>query len=376
MRRRWPWLVAAVLLIAAATALMLLGEEAVPPPPHAEVNFPRRLRPEERERLERRRVLPVLPVPAPVKDEPPRPVRPQDPMLAALASTGKRSAVVVEANAIRNSPIGQLLLDCLAARSRGRGRPNPVEEIKQKVGVDVLQDLDRVAMSEGGMFVSGHFDNARWGEAFKDNATSSSYGEGATFWRMNPRTLRDGGTSQSNEVVATWQNQLLFVADSPEEAQAIVDRLEGRAPVSEPLITEQQTYGEIYGVLSAQDLAKVLPPEQAALADRFRSAADRVELHVDTSKDVGIVAQIRGQDSSQVTDLGKSLGAALSLARLKAQADGDQNVSEFLELARVAPDGDQFKLEMALPLALLEKHLAWCRDSSIPPPGQSRPDEP
>lgn len=374
MNRRWPWLVAAVLLIAAATALMLLGEEAVPPPPQVEVNFPRRLRPEERERLERRRVLPVQPVPAPVKDVPPPPVRPQDPMLAALASNGKRSAVVVEANAIRNSPIGQLLLDCLATRNRGR--PNPVEEIKQKVGVDVLQDLDRVAMTEGGMFLSGHFDNARWGEAFKDNATSSSYGEGATFYRMNPRTLRDGGTSQSNEVVASWRNQLLFVADNPEEAQAIVDRLEGRAPVAEPLITEQQTYGEIYGVLSAQDLAKILPADQAGLADRFRSAADRVELHVDTSKDVGIVAQIQGGDSSQVTDLGKSLGAALSLARLKAQAEGDQNVSEFLELARVAPDGDQFKLEMALPLALLEKHLAWCRDSNIPPPGQRRPAEP
>jgi hypothetical protein len=374
MGRRWPWLVAAVLLIAAATALMLLGEEAVHPPPRADVNFPRRLRPEERERLERRRFLPAQPAPAPAKGEPPTPARPQDPVLAALASKRKRSAVVVEANAIRNSPIGQLLLDCLAARSRGRS--NPVEEIKQRVGVDVLQDLDRVAMTEDGVLLSGHFENARWSEAFKDRATSSSYGEGATFYRMNPRTLRDGGTSQSSEVVATWKNQLLFVADSPEEAQAIIDRLEGRAPVAEPLITEQQTYGEIYGVLSAQDLAKILPPDQAALADRIRSAAERVELHVDTSKDVGIVAQIQGSDSSQVTDLGKSLGAALSLSRLKAQADGDQNVAEFLELARVVPDGDQFKLEMALPLALLEKHLAWCRDTSSPPPEQDPPAEP
>ncbi|HEY8210040.1 MAG TPA: hypothetical protein VIG99_21290, partial [Myxococcaceae bacterium] len=81
-RRRLMFLWTAILLLAVAVALMLYGEEPAPPAPEVSVNFPRRLNPEERRRMENRRVLPA-PAPAP-QTGPQGPVRPRDPVLAAL----------------------------------------------------------------------------------------------------------------------------------------------------------------------------------------------------------------------------------------------------------------------------------------------------
>ncbi|HYV45242.1 MAG TPA: hypothetical protein VFA20_10295 [Myxococcaceae bacterium] len=355
-RKRLMFLWMAILLLAAGVALMLYGEEPAPVTPEVTVNFPRRLNQEERVRMEKRRVLPAAPQP---KDDGPRaPERPRDPVLAALGS-GK-SAVVVEANAIRNSPVGKLLLECILDDAK----ENPIEQLKREAGVDILQDLDRVALTDEGVVVSGHFANARWDDLFKQHATSGKYGDGATVYHPNAveMELPDGGhvTRQPSESLATWGGQMLLVGDNEEALRAMVDRVEGRSIVEQPLLTESQTFGEIYGVISADDLAKIFPSDQADLAERFRSVAQRIEVHVDTSSDVGIVADVQGVDTSQVEDLGKSLGAALSVARLGAQQQEEKDLSELLDLAKVKPDGDRFKVEMAIPLEMLEKQLSKC----------------
>lgn len=355
-RRRLMFLWTAILLLAAAVALMLYGEEPAPAPPEVSVNFPRRLNPEERKRMEDRRVLPA---PAPVASTGPRPPeRSRDPVLAALGS-GK-SAVVVEANAIRNSPVGKLMLDCLLAESR----ENPIEQLKRESGVDVLQDLDRMALTDEGAIVSGHFGNARWDNLFKERATSEKYGDNATLYHPIPRevALADGGraTRQPSQSLAVWGDQMVLVGDSDDALRAMIDRVEGRSPVGTPPLNEFQTYGEIYGVISGDDLAKMFPSDQGDLADRFRTVAQRIEMHVDTSSDVGIVADVQGVDTAQVEDLGKSLGAALAVARVGAQQQDEKDLSELLDLAKVRPEGDRFKVELAIPLQMLERQLSKC----------------
>lgn len=160
---------------------------------------------------------------------------------------------------------------------------------------------------------------------------------------------------------------MAIVTQSEEQARAAVDRIEGRAPAS-PVITEDQSYGDMYGVLSAEDLSRLLPPGEEALAQRLRTAAQRVELHMDASRGVGIVADVEGPDPSQLEDLGKSMGAALSLARIQAKAEGETQLADLLELARVRHrDDGAFTLQMAMPLEMLEKQLAWCRDQGGTP---------
>ncbi len=156
---------------------------------------------------------------------------------------------------------------------------------------------------------------------------------------------------------------MIVMGKSPSEVKDVIDRLEGRTSSTEqPLISETQTYGEIYGVVSAEDLARMLPPGQSLLADKLRAAAQNIELHVDTQQDVAITADVTGPNGAEVKDLGKALGGALSLARLKAKAEGDTEAEALLDYARVNPSDGSFKVEMALPLEALKKQLAFCKE--------------
>jgi hypothetical protein len=103
-------------------------------------------------------------------------------------------------------------------------------------------------------------------------------------------------------------------------------------------------------------------PDQKEIADRFRSALQRIELHVDASDDVALTADATGPVPGDVADLGKTLGTALALGRVKAQADGDQVLADLLSLAVVSPHGREgrFTFDLALPMDVLKKHLGPC----------------
>jgi hypothetical protein len=84
-----------------------------------------------------------------------------------------------------------------------------------------------------------------------------------------------------------------------------------------------------------------------------------------------MTAQVKGADEAKVTDLGKSLGGALSLARMKAQAEGEEKLAQLLDFAKVRPDGNEFKLELAVPLDVIKQQLAFCseqQDTQAPDP--------
>jgi hypothetical protein len=358
-RRRGVWLALAALLLAVGAWLMFSGQGDEPEPEARQVDFPRRMRHEEWKRAEQRRtqVLPTLPDTGP---KPAEPQRPRDPVLAALPRGKGRSAVVIEANALRHSPIGELLLDCLLRDGGQR-----MDEFRQISGVDPLQDLDRMVITDDGFILSGNFGNARFKDLLQERV-SSDYGPSARVYEPGDVVITrpDGITERgrTDSAVGTWNDQLLVVGKSPDSVKETLDRVEGRGSNEPPIISEGSTYGEMYGVLSVEQLMKLFPPEQAELAQRLKEVADTVELHMDARSDVAMVAEIRGADSDKVTDLGKSLGAALSVARLKAQADGNKELAQMLDFAKVQPDGTEFKLEMAVPLDVIKDRLAWCRD--------------
>ena len=126
----------------------------------------------------------------------------------------------------------------------------------------------------------------------------------------------------------------------------------------------------------------MFPSDEGDLAEKLRTVAQRIEVHVDTSHDVGIVADVQGVDTAQVEDLGKAVGAAMAVGRVGAQQQGEKELAELMDLAKVQPEGDRFKLEMAIPLEMLEKQLSKCgerrrereermrqREQQPPPPG-------
>jgi len=350
MRRR-SWLLVTIALLGAAAFLMSRGD-APRREPQARVSFPRALRPAEAQRLEARRTLGERPAPehVPAAEAPPGRMPPVlDPVLASLPAVPGRSAVVVEANALRHSPIGELLLDCLLTGGDARR----LDEAREELGIDPLEDVDRVAFGGNGvLLVSGNFASAKW-DALGEDVRTERYGDKARFF---------GRADHGGDALAVWGDELVLLADDRRELEQTIDRLEGRLPPAPPAIDESSTYGEIYGVISAEQLANLIPAQEQGLRDRVREAAERVELHVDATGDVGIVADVEGPQEALVRDLGKSLGAALSLARVKARAEGDDELVELLDLARVRPQAGRFALELALPLELLQRHLGGgCR---------------
>jgi hypothetical protein len=74
-----------------------------------------------------------------------------------------------------------------------------------------------------------------------------------------------------------------------------------------------------------------------------------------------MVADATGPTAADVNDLGKTLGAALSLGRLKAQSDGDEKLAELMELARVSPRDGRFSMELALPMPLIQRQMGPCK---------------
>jgi len=343
MRPRWLWLIAAAILVIAAAWLVHIPE-ARPPVTRPEVPMPRTLRPEERQRMLARLTPPSD---AGVR----RGAEVYDPMLTALSAGGAGSGVVLEVNALRNSPIGELLLECLAARE---GRGNALQALQQ-MGIDPLRDVDRVGITEHGVVVSGDFRRANW-EGLLGSATGTAYGDHGQITSVGPRS--DGGTT----LVATrWGDSLLHLGDSEEDAHRVLDAVEGRGPAPRPLLSPEQSYGELYGVLSGPDLARTLGGSElwaSALAD----AASKVELHLDARRDVALVADVSGDDARKLEDLGKSLGGALAMARAQARASGDDDAAELLSFARVSPShGSSLSLEVALPLEVVAKRLAFCR---------------
>ncbi|WP_342381711.1 hypothetical protein NVS55_19080 [Myxococcus stipitatus] len=367
-QKRRVWLVVAAALLALAALLMVAGQGEMPEVEALKVDFPRRMRTAERERAERRRTH-VMPV-AEVSDSgaPAERPRPKDPVLAALPRGKGKTAVVIEANALRHSPVGELLLDCMM-RDGGK----QLQEFREKSGVDPLKDLDRLVITEDGLMLSGDFSKARFKDLMKDGV-SSDYGQNARVYEPSETTTQgaNGSTVKRREpsAIGTWNNQLIVLGRSPDDVKATIDRVEGRGPDEPPAISENSTYGEMYGVLSVDMISRLFPPEQAALAQRLRNVAQNVELHLDATSDVALVADIQGSNEAEVTDLGKSLGAAMSLARIQAQAQGEKELAQLLDFAKVKPDGSSFTLEMAVPLSVIKERLAFCREERRATPEQ------
>jgi hypothetical protein len=226
-----------------------------------------------------------------------------------------------------------------------------LEKLRSESGLDPLNDIDRLSVIDDTMLVTGRFADTKWAQVFKQ----------ATPTALNPRTTL-WETDHRGQVTATWNGQMIIVGPNREAVTAVVDRLEGQTPAPQhPILDEDDSYGEIYGVVAPSALSDLLAREQPDLANRLRAVVDRITLHVDASHDVGIVADAAGagQDGG---DLGKAIGSALTLGRLAAQTRGDKDLAEVLDYARVSPNGDGngFRTELALPLEFFQEKLRDC----------------
>jgi hypothetical protein len=217
--------------------------------------------------------------------------------------------MVLEVNALRNSPLGELLLQCLAAREGGE---TPSRAL-QRMGIEPLRDVDRVGITEHGLRVSGDFRRANW-VGLLGTSPCAPYGDRGQITSVDQR-----GTAGGTLFATRGADSLSTSATRRRTDARVLDAVEGRGPAPRPLLTPEQSYGELYGVVSGTDLARTLggsEPWARALVE----AASKVEVHLDARRDVALVADVAGEDAHKLEDLGKTLGGALALARVQARA--------------------------------------------------------
>lgn len=318
-----------------------------------QAEFPRYPRREEYERMQKRRTLPVVPTPPGSAASEPAPAAfatseptGRDPLLSAMGA-GTDVAVVIEAGSFRRMPIGELFIACL-------GGEDGLRRIRDETGVDV-DSVDRIAMTKSGegtptVMMTAALDPERIAK-LAGSAERVAYGDRGTLF-----VRKDGASGGDHEVVAAWSDSLILAGGSRRELEAAIDRIEGRGALVVPAIPPEESYGEIYGHVRASFLSKLLPAE---VSGAVRAAKD-VELHVDATDDVLIVADVTGDAPAQMRDLARTLGGALSAARVTARAQGDDNLLELLDLARVSPSERNFRLEAALPLSVIQRQLGDC----------------
>ncbi len=339
MRRSLPWLL--VGLVCLGLAAWLSRDPPAPPkaarqPP----SIPLGLRAREHARLEGRRTLPLAaasPSAAPADDDDEVEAAPlRDPVLRALPDAA--STVVLEANALRHSAIGSRLVECWSLESTSD------LDLVRRMGVDLLEDVDRIAVSDELMVVSGHFAEARWSELLP----------GSRAERRGDATFLE---SASETHVAVWGKDLVLVSKDRAALEAAIDRLEGRAPAATRL-GEEHTFGEIYGQLAPSEVADLLPESLARVRDTVVRAVSSVELHADAMHDLGLQATLRGKDTEELADLARVFGSAMALGRTTAKATGDEDLAWLLEHALVRQHkGGGFSLELALPFEALSPYL-------------------
>ena len=351
-RRRTPvwWLLLAAVLLGAGAWLMRGAEPPDRDKPDP-VELPTRMTREERVRGEERRTW-LPPPPPPDAGVVAEPVRPRDPVLAIMPSEVKRGAVVAEFNAIMNSELGGKLSNCLF----GDGEGDEVLQELRDAGMDPTQQIDRVAMIDDSVVVTGDFKNAQWKRFLPaGQSVTKDYGRQG---QLHELTRADGGT----EVFATWGGQMFVAGGEEDDLKRVLDRLEGNVQQGTPVVDESMAYGEVYGVVSAEPIADMLRKSDPQLATLIEQSAKSMELHMDVGHDVGMVADVKPSNAATTDELRRSLGAALSLARMQAAAKGEKDEADILDLARVraAQEGGGFRLEAGLPHDFMSKALDEC----------------
>ncbi len=338
-RRRTPWLVAAALLVALAAAIT--WTEGPKKAKRRDVEFPSYLRPREERRLsQRRRELSLRAASGGAEER--RASR--DPLLVAVSGAAARgSSMVFEIGALKGTPIGRMVADCLARRP-----DDPFAKMTRETGFDPARDVDRVAVAGDLVVVGGDFGGADGGRMFPD-LLPSSRGRATVY----------SSKADGREEAAVWDGELLLVSRDGEALEEALGLLSGDVPFDEDAVPESESYGEIYGSLSVDDAKKIFGGD-ADLARRFSEAADEVAIHVDASDDVAIVTDVNGGEAGAVKDLARAVGGAMSVARMKAIADGEDDLAELLDYANVDDDGDGMEIELALPLGFLERRLKDC----------------
>jgi hypothetical protein len=321
MKRRRPGLLLlAALLLAGAAGWVLWSSREVSQRREATLAgvpaFPEPHQPPAQRRVAHASRLKPAPLP------PPRPVSPsrQDGMLS-FVSGAKGTVALVHVNALFNTPLFERLRLCL---------PKDFGEIQtgtaNALGIDLTRDVDRVALAQGGLVMSGFFEGKPVAEqSMGQGATGDSY-RGASLF------------SKDGHCAAQLGNLVVF--SQVDDCRGLIDR----ALQPTPDEAQDEIYGDLYLRSDLQQLRQGASPAVQPLLDGLSG----MTLRANVWDSVALSFEGSPASGKDAEELARIARGAVQLA--KSQLDEDQvELQTLADLAKVRTQAGKLQLDLALP---------------------------
>ncbi len=295
----------------------------------------------------------------------------RDPLMVAFRPDAQ-TALVMETRELLDTPAGQLITNCLA-----RDQTEALDRMVEATGLNPFEDVDRWGMfgddaadnSDVVVIAEGDFTEMKFDDAVESGQlmAADSYGDYAEIFALPEPSGTEpaagefhaemtGGAKPPDPslemVYGRWSDTMVLMGTRA-EVEASIDRLEGRAEPGGSAIPEHEAYGEVYGLLGGNKLAAMMPPQ-------FReglASADSAKFHLDAPDDVFFRTDVVGS-GSELRETGEAMAETLVQLRIAAEALGNEDLLDLLDLASVAPSDEGLSVETAIPLDMLQKHMA------------------
>lgn len=286
-----------------------------------------------------------------------------DLMQRALLGPGKKGALFVEANAIRHAPLMEKILRC-----RDKEAADGLERLKNELGIDPTEDIDRIGFDGDVFAASGYFDNLKLPP---DIGPGTPYGDGARLWSE---------TSPEGEKVAFAKlgNGLLLTGVDEAQLKSAIDRAEGRDnAASADSLPAGFGQGEIYGTVGAAFIQSLFGSSENPIAQNLARLVTSSTVRMNVDEDAALSLDMQAVDEKSARDLTDALKGGLALLRADAQKQGDEDLASLLEQARVDVRADgRFDVDIAVPGEVFLKGMGCNPDGTPLAPRAETPIKP
>ncbi|MCK6545623.1 hypothetical protein L6R52_07115 [Myxococcota bacterium] len=278
-----------------------------------------------------------------------------DPLTRAVVREDTGSAIIVDVRAFSSSRLGDLFADCMG-KDEGLGLFGAFAEL----GIDLSKDVDRVAIVDGGVLLVGRFGATR--------ALVTS--EGARDHGARGKLVATNALGRSS-VVAVWGDGVIFVADDEADAKRSIDRLEGKAGTGTPLLSADEAYGDMFGVVGEKRLASLLGTE-GLLAEGALAAAGDVRVHADFQDQAYVSFELDAAPPPVLALIEE--GVAKMIAARRAKLEGrplrpeNAFLPAFLDGISTRRTEHGIAVDVVAPIEYFERQLAGCRFGKPHPP--------
>lgn len=281
-----------------------------------------------------------------------------DPLLVALSGPASRSGhFVIEISAIRQTPVGQMIEECLT-----KSEKSPLKKFEKKSGKPFLDVVERIAITNEMMIFQGDFSNTTNKNLMGYGKYRTTEDENATLFHREFDFELDTNAKPSveNAKGALYDNSLLMIAQRGRGMDEVLGLLNGTVPYDENVYAKDNAYGEVHGRLGVDEASKMFR-DFKPFVELMLDDVEDIYFNLDAKKDVTFSAEIVGFESNKTSELATHLDDILSNLEDKAKLDGEDGLAQLLSYSSIDNADNGFTTQFDLPFEFVQNYLSDCQ---------------